>query len=191
MAELMLTLAVIGILMAVGAPSFTNATKNARISADYNSLISALQLARSEAVKRNTNVAVCARAANSADVCGLNWTDGWLVFVDNGTDPGRIDGNEEMLLEVEPLKEGTVISAFGSANMKTNAMLLRTNIRFAPRGNSNWRRGGTVRICDSRGTDYMRALNITLSGDVRRARENQDGDTITAWGTVLECPSGA
>lgn len=186
--ELMVTLAIAAVLVSIGAPSFSEATANARISADYNRLISALQLARSEAVKRNINVVVCARESDT--LCGQNWNNGWLVFTDDGPTPSVIDANEQILQINPELHTGSSVDAIGALTRANPNIGARSTIRFAPRGNSNWRGGGTLMVCDGRGTSKLRAVTVGMSGNLRRVREDQNGDFIPSWGIPLNCPDG-
>ncbi len=93
--ELMVTLAVAIILVAVGMPLFSGIVANNRATTQANTFLSAFKLARSEAVKRGTDVSVCAIAdpAASPVVCGTsaNWGNGLLVFTDLST-AGVVDG---------------------------------------------------------------------------------------------------
>ncbi|GAB3381799.1 GspH/FimT family pseudopilin [Spongiibacter taiwanensis] len=75
--ELMVTLAIVAILASVAVPSFTDFVRSQRLRSVAVDLNSSLQLARSEAVKRNTNVTV-ARG-------GSSWVDGWTVAVGGTT----------------------------------------------------------------------------------------------------------
>ena len=92
--ELMITLALVAILATVGIPSFTNFIANNRLTVQTNELVSALNLARSESIKRNVRVSVC-RSANGT-ACGGTWSNGWIAFVDGGT-AGSVDGTDEIL----------------------------------------------------------------------------------------------
>jgi len=56
--ELVVALAVLGILVAIGLPSFNAAIANSRISSQYNDTIGALFIARSEAVKSSLPTAM-------------------------------------------------------------------------------------------------------------------------------------
>lgn len=80
MIELMIAIAVLAIILALGAPAFNSAIQNNRAAATANDLVTALQLARSEAVKRRQNVVVCRRNGDG-DACedGTGWAAGWLV----------------------------------------------------------------------------------------------------------------
>lgn len=93
--ELMITLVLVGILATIGVPSFMNLIANNRLTVQTNELVSSLNLARSESIKRNSRVTVC-RSANGT-ACGGTWNNGWIVFVDGGT-AGSVDvGTDEIL----------------------------------------------------------------------------------------------
>ena len=98
--ELMVTLAVAIILIAVGMPLFTGVAANNRATTQANTFLTAFKLARSEAVKRATNVSVCAIDDPDASppTCGGNddWDNGLLVFTDGDT-AGTIDGGDERI----------------------------------------------------------------------------------------------
>lgn len=80
--ELVVALAIALILIAASAPSFRTVMTNARISAHANELISALNLARSEAVKRGRRVVLCKSGNGTACATSGDWSQGWIVFVD-------------------------------------------------------------------------------------------------------------
>ena len=65
--ELMVTLAVAAILMAIATPSFIALINGNRLTSTANELVSSLQLARSEALRRNTQVRVC--RSESGNTC--------------------------------------------------------------------------------------------------------------------------
>ena len=98
--ELMVTLAVAIILVAVGMPLFSGVAANNRATTQANTFLTAFKLARSEAIRRGTGVSVCAIADPTANpiVCGSNsdWDNGLLVFTDGGT-AGTVDGGDERL----------------------------------------------------------------------------------------------
>lgn len=98
--ELMVTLAVAAVILATAVPSFQTLMVNNRLATQSNQLVTALNLARSEAVKRNTLVTVCKSANPTATppACTTagNWEQGWVVFTDGDT-VGTIDGNDTVI----------------------------------------------------------------------------------------------
>lgn len=86
--ELMIALSIATTLLFIAVPSFQSFTRTNRIAAITNELSSALQLARSEAMTRGKTVTVCksndiSDSTPSCSTTGVNWQDGWVIFVDN------------------------------------------------------------------------------------------------------------
>ena len=77
--ELMITLVVAAVLMSLAAPSFSRFLANNRLTTQINSFAAALNIARSEAITRNTSAGVCTSNDGATCVAG-SWQDGWLVF---------------------------------------------------------------------------------------------------------------
>jgi len=69
--ELIITILVVSILMTIAIPSFQNTIQQNRFSTQSNELIGALNLARSEAIRRGESVTVTPN--------GGSWTNGWVV----------------------------------------------------------------------------------------------------------------
>lgn len=67
--ELLIVVAVIGVLLAIAAPSFRTTIENQRIRAASSDLYASLALVRSEAIKRNANVTLLPLSGN--------WANGW------------------------------------------------------------------------------------------------------------------
>lgn len=82
--ELMLTLAVAAILATVAAPSFWNVIQNSRATTQANELVTAINFARSEAVKRGLTVSLCSSSDQATCDDSNDWSVGWIVFRDTG-----------------------------------------------------------------------------------------------------------
>ena len=87
--ELMVTVAVIAILAVVATPSMSAMLNNSRVTAQAEEMVSSLQLARSEAVRRNARVTVCA-GANGVCNNSANWNQ-WTVFGRDNTATPPVD----------------------------------------------------------------------------------------------------
>jgi len=173
--ELLTTLAVIGLLAALAAPSLGAWLQERRLIALNNALSGDLQRARGEAVSARQSVVLCTRGANLS--CGdqAAWEGGWLVFEDPDGDrdctdsenDGRCDGNNGRLLRVQSaLPTGITLRKTG-----TPADRMRfTNTGATPFFNHRYT------FCDSRGATAARGLVLANTGRIRLAN---DGDALT------------
>jgi type IV fimbrial biogenesis protein FimT len=115
--ELLVTLAIIAILIALVTPSFETVIHKNRIAATANLLNSSLQLARSEAITRGLRVTICKSASvdQAQPVCSqaANWQDGWLAFANQGHDC-TVDAGDELLKVFQPASDQVTITATSS-----------------------------------------------------------------------------
>ncbi len=81
--ELLVVMAIIGIVTMVGLPNYKATMEANRVTAATNNLLGALQLARSEAAARRSTVTVC--ASNNQSTCSGGWSDGGVVRTNAGT----------------------------------------------------------------------------------------------------------
>ena len=81
--ELITALAVLGILVALAVANFNDATLSARLNGFANSLVASAQVARSEAIKRNSTIRLCASADGATCAASGGWEQGWVVLTDD------------------------------------------------------------------------------------------------------------
>jgi type IV fimbrial biogenesis protein FimT len=127
--ELIITLTIAGILMAIAAPNMSGFVARSRLASQVNELIADMNLARNEAIKRSTTTGVCATAVNGAACApGGNWANGWLVYyVDPATAASvtikiheQLSGNNTLTAPSDALifsKSGFLTSATGSITL--------------------------------------------------------------------------
>ena len=127
--ELMIALTILGILVAAGLPSLTNLVRDQRIKTATSDVFASLIYARSEAIKRNDRVVLCA-ANSTIDGCSnsANWAAGWIVFIDPNSD-GVPNAVSEILRKNGPLSNVTV------SGTATNATYMRDGRLNAVVGN--------------------------------------------------------
>ena len=80
--ELMITITILAVLLGMAVPSFNNAVLGGKLSAFSSNLVASTQLARSEAVKRNQTVRMC--ASSNGTSCGVSsggWEAGWIILM--------------------------------------------------------------------------------------------------------------
>lgn len=161
--ELMVTIAIAGILLGMAVPSFQRLMQTNRMAAAVNDLQIALATAKSESVKRGVRTTVCrsanAETANPSCGGGAGWEAGWLVFAESNAagSLGTRDAGEEVLLVHGALAGGVTIR--GNANV-ANRVTFNTRA-MSPGFN------GTLTVCDPRGANDAHAVVLTPAGRSR------------------------
>ncbi len=183
--ELLVTVSISAILLGIGVPSFSNAVKNSRVGVDYNELVQALYLARSEAVKTSSLVTVCARQTIDSQVCSTSsddshWNNGWLVFIDNNAPVGenfaKIDPDDELIAEHAEQRSENTIKNLGSPNRSFASAESASFVRYQANGSANWE-SGSFTLCDPQNKN-SRAINISPTGDIRPARDSNGSGIV-------------
>ncbi len=82
MIELLVTISIAAIMLAIAVPAMSGFLMNNRLAAEASSLQADIAYARSEAVRQNTPVSLCPAAASTACSGGIDWSVGWITFVD-------------------------------------------------------------------------------------------------------------
>ena len=77
--ELMATLVIVAVLFAIAVPTFRNVALGPQLSSTANDIVASVQLARSEAIKRNLTVTLCASSDGTTCAGGGGWEQGWIV----------------------------------------------------------------------------------------------------------------
>jgi len=158
--ELMITLAVAAVLTVVALPDLTAMIQNNRIASQANDLIGAMNLARSEAIKRGVQANVCA-ANTTQTACGNNWSNGWLVYVDQ-TSTGAITTlgslqNTDIILKARP-------------QLRSGNTLRSTDLQISYLSSGFSDAAQAFSLCDERGNDFGRVISITNTGRAATAR---------------------
>ena len=90
--ELLITVLIVGVILALGIPNVRQFTQNSRMTSAANDLNSAFHLARSEASRAKATITICASANSMLPEanCGGTWEQGYIVFVDAPAGAGDI-----------------------------------------------------------------------------------------------------
>lgn len=154
--ELLLVLTITAILTATGIPALQEHGLHKRLAAAVSSLHADLNLARREAISRNSHVIACPGSPATGCLDQGTWQHGWLLFDDLNGD--RAWQQAEPLIRVgNRLEHMTVRSSAG-----------RHSIRFSPAGAAPASNASIV-FCDRRGLDAGRKLVISNTGRIRRS----------------------
>lgn len=176
--ELMITVCLVGMLLAAVIPNMRTFLRNNQLSGGVNDMLHSIQTARTEAIKRqNGNVVMCGTStpnlADAALTCDYATFKGWFVFQDT-------NGNWQHDAAEPVIERHDLLDTRVTVKTDANARI----VSFAPSGFAN--PAGlkvplrTLVICDSRGvqpvgnTATARALFITTTGRARASSTWQD-----------------
>ena len=165
--DLLVTSAVASVL-GLGAVGMTGMVQNARMTATVNQLMGDLSLARGEAIKRNTIIALCKSDNGTSCSKKTAWNKGWIVFTDDNNnhelDPG------ETVIRVQQLLEGNLSLRYG----ETGAY---SYVRYNPSGEA-WP-GATFSFCDNRGAAKAKAIIVYWTGRPRVSAKTSEGKPLS------------
>lgn len=157
--ELLLVLTITAILTAAGIPALQEHGLRKRMTAAVSSLHTDLNLARREAISRNSHVIACPGSAPTGCLDQGTWQHGWFLFEDLNGD--RAWQQAEPVIRIgNRLEHITIKSSAG-----------RHIIRFSPAGAAPASNASIV-FCDRRGAAGGRKLVISNTGRIRRSELN-------------------
>lgn len=175
--ELMIVVAIAAILVGIGVPTFQATVKNNRMTSNLNAFVTSLNQARSEAVKQNLPVRVCASSdGTTCGGAGVNWEQGWVVFVDRDNDGVIDDGNDCD----NNATDDCIITVQSELHGEIQLRSTVNSISYFGSGTSNG--ADTFTICDSRGADHAKAVVVSSTGRPSISKKEADG-------TALSCPA--
>lgn len=167
--ELAITLVVLSVLMAIAAPLFTGMSNGNKLTSNANEFVAAMQIARSEAIRRNARTTFC--QSNDGATCTNTATwQGWLVFSD-------ADGDGVVDLD-EIVRTGTIeapMQVLTSGNVANNRVVFRAD-GLAYAGNNMLE--ANIRVClpVTNPAQNARDVNIAIGGRINvRAPVNGAG----------------
>jgi type IV fimbrial biogenesis protein FimT len=155
--ELLVAVSIAAILAAVALPSFASFIDEQRVRALTNELVADLNLARSEAIKRNSRVLVCPKAGKSDNFCApntKNWKNGWVVCYDADQDGKCDDATTD-----DPNPFRNVDAIRDNLDLKSSV----SDVRYTPAGSTTgavvWELSGTT-------STVLRTITAAATGNV-------------------------
>jgi len=164
--ELIVTIAIAGILLGIAIPNFNSAISNSRLTTSANEFMTALNIAKSEAIKRGNQITIRRKGATSSQ-----WDTGWDIFIDQNADNTFSDDGDTSLCEVNtdgsPAEDcllrtyDTLATGF---TLRTGGSTLKDYIAYLPTGMSKGSVGDTFRLCNGADTTKSRAIVLNTVG---------------------------
>ncbi len=160
--ELMLTVAVLGILLAIALPAVSGAYGEADSKRILNALSTSITQARNGAINYDDDALLC--TSNDGVSCSgsTEWHYGWIVGVDLDHD-NNLDADDSLIEHVEPFNvPAHVFSTSG-----------RSRLQFQPYG-SNGGSNVTFTVCDRRGSAGAAAYALNNYGQFHEVKPKAD-----------------
>lgn len=154
--ELMVTVAIFAIIAAIAAPAMQAMVTAGRLSGASEELVTALQLARSEAIRRNAPVTVC----SSADGVTCSGSGDWSRWIVTGAD--NVAGTVDVIRD-------------RSANADLRLSGPGAGIQFNPSGLIRAQQGLTVCAPTTNVSANQRVISVLISGVVTSAKAGSGG----------------
>jgi len=174
--ELVILMMAIALMATIAIPSFDSSVSRNSIDAAQSELQSALNLARSEAVKRGKTVTLCASSDQQA--CSSAWSSGWLLFIDNNSN-NAVNSGEEIL------RVGRAVN--GRNSLAMSGSVSNNAIQFKSSGFSNQNSTWTYCAAD-KALSKARGIVVESSGLTRRSRDTNGDGVQEGFSAALACP---
>ncbi len=160
--ELMVTLVIVAILLALAVPNFHTLIQNSRQNGVVDSLMNSFNAARNTALSRDVTVKVCPVAPPASPgqpagtACATSWGSAangsaWMVSIQ----PPAPAASVILSTQIVPGGNNLTISAQGGS----------TSMLFSGRGLVTG--SDTLVVCDDRGPTYARAVEVNPTGFVQ------------------------
>lgn len=162
--ELLIVVAILGSLIALAIPSFQDTIEAANTNSQIKVMLTTMNLARSEAIKRGDNVHICA-TNDGADCDEDDWSEGWMVFHDANSDAdgtaGSVDVGDTIVRVFDTLGAGSTMTS-------TIDLLSYNSLGFSATGGVQ-----TFLLCPgSNNANNARSIEVGPTG---RGRRIEDG----------------
>ena len=182
--ELMIVIVILGVLLAYAVPGVTSFLRVNSVISVKTDLLFDIQFARSEAIKRNVPVTICAANADQTACLGggsTDWSNGWIVFSDSfsnetavppvATANGVINGANEPVLRVNTgaTSPTMAITALSTSTIDGDSLNVRGSIAFQGDGYpvipvSFASPTGEFRVCENNFAQHSRLIRLNQSG---------------------------
>ncbi len=157
--ELMVTIAIMAIMVAIGFPSFQAMIASSRLTSTTNAMVSTLQMARMEALKQHQTVII-----KPKDDVTDGWANGWSVFVDLNGNTKQDALDEPTIATFDALNSTTTMATVDDDPSVTTTSGYSNRVSYSPSGRV--KSAGHFTFCSAAAQDF-RSVVIAATGRVR------------------------
>lgn len=145
--ELLVAIAIVAIMSAIGIPSFQRYKLEQQAEAQREAMLNSLSTARVAAQRFSVPVNVC--PSSDAASCGNDWNQGWIVYLDNDRDD-QLSNGEQVLFAHQYQGKIQILTA-------------NSRFRFLPNGMTTT---ASLNICSDDMSELNRAISINPVGAI-------------------------
>jgi len=175
--ELLVSLAIIGLLASMAIPSFANTIKRSNSLTVAYQLMGLVQFARTEAISKSVPVTICGSSTGSQ--CNNDWSKTILIFTDIN-DNGLMDDDDVLLQTTVSLQNGGTLSWRSFRN--------KPYLQMEPNGMTYFQNGNFTYCPPDHDAHYALHWIINVTGHLRIAQDkNGNGIPENASGQDISC----
>ncbi|WP_076542948.1 GspH/FimT family pseudopilin [Shewanella sp. UCD-KL21] len=160
--ELMTTVTVASILLAIGVPALKSVQLQIRAKSNISTIQHSLQFARNMAINYGVRVTVC--PLNDGK-CSTDWQAGYAIFLDTGKS-NQLDAEDTILKQINPFHGDDIIQ------------YNRKAVRFLPDGLASGTNGTLTYCPEVNDSPYSQAIVINQAGRARYSTKKNIQCTI-------------
>ena len=177
--ELLVVVALISIITAASAASFSSIISSTQIRTTARKLHQGLALARTAAIYRSRLITVCPLSSNNK--CSKDWSKPVSVFVDS--EDARALRRPQDLIEVIPHAQPIRLQVKPSR---------KRYFQFTPSGMVHGTLGSVLLCGGEKGIDQAVYMSVNMGGRVRELWDkNGDGKIRTSYGSTYSCTNSS
>jgi len=163
--ELAAGLAITAVLFSLALPSFARMIAEQKLLSEARRMAEGITLARSEAIKRNGHVVICATSATLACGDARHWHEGWVLFADTDGN-AEVDAGDPVLGSDGPSPAG--VTVIGNRPVE---QYLRFNYLGQARMVNGALQMGTIEVCKPQ----LRGYRVVLANSGRTRIDRTPG----------------
>lgn len=153
--ELLITITLVGVLLAIGIPSFQSFFNRNRVATVVNDFLGGFYYARSEGIRKSLPATLCMSNNQTSCTGNSGWANGWIVWVDKNSN-GALDAGE-LLRAHGPINAGNTTIGGGT----------QTSFKFTAQGALvTGGVGDTINVCTPSDLTLSRRITIQTSGQI-------------------------
>ena len=176
MIELLITIAIAGILAAIAMPNLNDFLVRMRVDNEVSEMHRLLLTARNSAINTGLNTTVC--PLDSTQTCTDNWEKTISVFTNTTVTTNEMDGTDILIKIKEAVKANDIFKISNAGA-----------IVYSPTGRTLTGNANQLTYCPHEYSDASNGIDISTSGRSYIGSTNASGQYVDRDNQVFTCPT--